>query len=501
MRLPRAFAHPAWWGALGLLLLNDHVFKGAGVLPGALTGKLSDLAGMIVAPPLFALALGAHRRAARLVAAAAVGIGFGAINLVPEAARALEHALGALHLPARVWVDPTDLWALALLPIGHALSRPEAIRTTRALAVPGWLQHGGVLLAAFACMATTGIGEDSTSGGGSSGDGPQIENATGSALSVVLASTEGAGGCSLYRDDRIALLTANAFVAPREIALPDEARAPLSTSAANVRCGAASIALPDGANAVVFWRDLEPLESFAPDDDERRLARRVVISGESGDFDLEIGADLSTFEIGAEAPPETTCPESEIAHSLEFTALAESQGFFEVAELRTASDGCLEVDWFALRADTSPDTQRLCIPDWAFPFEVGEPLSLLQEIDPLGARTLRITRRQGDEVETQLVIWNDASELEGSRVHALEPVDCVGTLSACGAYVRPLELELRGRDAPASPGEDVTISGSNPKQTRLLVGPARDVAWSAPGCEAGEARPGPSANVLELRDY
>ena len=36
----RGLTHPAWWVCLALLLLNDHVLKGAGLLPGVVTGKL-----------------------------------------------------------------------------------------------------------------------------------------------------------------------------------------------------------------------------------------------------------------------------------------------------------------------------------------------------------------------------------------------------------------------------------------------------------------------------
>src|SRR5690606_12557634 len=39
----RPLRHPRFWAALALLVVNDHALKGAGVLPGALTGKLSDV--------------------------------------------------------------------------------------------------------------------------------------------------------------------------------------------------------------------------------------------------------------------------------------------------------------------------------------------------------------------------------------------------------------------------------------------------------------------------
>ena len=33
-----ALRHPLWWSALAILLLNDHLLKGAGLVPGWLTG-------------------------------------------------------------------------------------------------------------------------------------------------------------------------------------------------------------------------------------------------------------------------------------------------------------------------------------------------------------------------------------------------------------------------------------------------------------------------------
>lgn len=45
--LHRFAARPSWWLALGLLVVNDHLLKYA--TPSALTGKLSDFAGLYVA--------------------------------------------------------------------------------------------------------------------------------------------------------------------------------------------------------------------------------------------------------------------------------------------------------------------------------------------------------------------------------------------------------------------------------------------------------------------
>src|SRR5574341_981347 len=74
--------HPVTVLAIGVMAVNDHVLKA--VAPGLVTGKLSDVAGLVVAPPLLAglLAVVAPpvlRRAGERVAAVAMavtGLGF-----------------------------------------------------------------------------------------------------------------------------------------------------------------------------------------------------------------------------------------------------------------------------------------------------------------------------------------------------------------------------------------------------------------------------------------
>ncbi|MDO3701188.1 hypothetical protein Q3W71_05775 [Micromonospora sp. C28SCA-DRY-2] len=66
--------HPTTVAALVLLVVNDHLLKPA--FPGLLTGKLSDVAGLVLAPPLVAvlLTLLAPRLPARTAAVAGLGL-------------------------------------------------------------------------------------------------------------------------------------------------------------------------------------------------------------------------------------------------------------------------------------------------------------------------------------------------------------------------------------------------------------------------------------------
>lgn len=126
----RSLLHPAWVVAVAVLALNDHVFKGAGWLPGLVTGKLSDFAGLFAAPFLLAALLRVRSDRGLFAVHAAVGVGFSAIKVSVAASGAFTMALAMVGLTWRNWVDPTDLVALpALLASWHLLRRRAAAAT------------------------------------------------------------------------------------------------------------------------------------------------------------------------------------------------------------------------------------------------------------------------------------------------------------------------------------------------------------------------------------
>src|ERR687898_3548159 len=107
----RALAHPGSVLALVLLVLNDHVLKQA--WPGWVTGKLSDVAGLVVAPLLLA-ALLAVARARRPVAIAVVvtGLGFTFCKTSDIGAAATSSVWSVFGTPTMIRADVTDLLAL-----------------------------------------------------------------------------------------------------------------------------------------------------------------------------------------------------------------------------------------------------------------------------------------------------------------------------------------------------------------------------------------------------
>lgn len=120
-----AFAHPLFALALVVLVLNDHVLKGAGILPPIVTGKLSDVAGLLVAPAVLAWICRARTWRGWVAAHVAVGVGFTALELAPALVSGVESASAWVGLPMRMWPDPTDLLALPALAVSLVVLRTE----------------------------------------------------------------------------------------------------------------------------------------------------------------------------------------------------------------------------------------------------------------------------------------------------------------------------------------------------------------------------------------
>lgn len=148
-RPERVLVQPVWLIALALLIFNDHLFKGSGILPGAVTGKLSDFVGLIVAPALLATLLRATSARALIAVHVAIGAVFAAINVSPAAAGAMERLMALGPFPWHITVDPWDLIALPTLFYSYRLCRTAAARPT-AVARPlsGFLLSIGLVASA-----------------------------------------------------------------------------------------------------------------------------------------------------------------------------------------------------------------------------------------------------------------------------------------------------------------------------------------------------------------
>lgn len=128
-------AHPVTLLGTGLLLANDHLLKT--LWPGPVTGKLSDVAGLVVLPPVLALLvsvlaprLGATTDAT--VATAVGGTAFALVKATPTGAYVASAGWSLLTGPSVILADPTDLLTLPALGVAwYAFTRVRARPATR----------------------------------------------------------------------------------------------------------------------------------------------------------------------------------------------------------------------------------------------------------------------------------------------------------------------------------------------------------------------------------
>jgi hypothetical protein len=136
----RALTTPAVLAAIALLIVNDHILKGSGMMPGVVTGKLSDLAGMVFFPLLLAAGLELARvRVSVGACAIATGVVFAAIKLIGPAGDAYRFGLGALQWPLRALGAIVGGHAVPGIAPVHLTADPTDLLVLPALLIPVWI--------------------------------------------------------------------------------------------------------------------------------------------------------------------------------------------------------------------------------------------------------------------------------------------------------------------------------------------------------------------------
>ncbi|WP_437531399.1 hypothetical protein WME79_02440 [Sorangium sp. So ce726] len=476
LRSTRTLLHPLWLGALALLVLNDHVLKGSGLLPGWLTGKLSDVAGLLVAPAVLASLLRVTSRRGFLGAHVAIGVGFSAIKLVPEAARAVEALMALTPLPWRITVDPTDLIALPVLLVsyrvlGEAMGRPEPARP---------VAHRLALMAgSLACVATSK--EQPITCGDSEGCGPLPQDPQQLASLVIGNATEAEQlirvrrlresvrvDCDVLLDDPTSALSRDLF-ANAETWLIEPGRAlPLG----NAGCDAYLIDADGLPLTLLAWSAAEfPEQELVTSTETPRTDRMITLQ--------RAGARLELVEHPAifPAPPVETpspagaCGASAAGSGLDWTVPVSRAGV--LTGVTSSPDGC-----HAFMLDRG-ETFFLCAPAEAIPFSEGDVLHVSAvAID--GGRypellqdQLAFARGLHIESETHAVLalrgnvlarWSMVGRQPAAHFTAdLSPLAACGAFhDACGSLVEPLEASLLGDGVSGvvslRPGESAALA-------------------------------------------
>lgn len=485
----RPLRHPVFLAALAVLLINDHVLKGAGLVPAWITGKLSDLAGMIVAPVLLVALLGLRDRHAKAIALAAAALVFSVLEISMSAAAAWDGALSALGIASRSVADPTDLVGLAMLPIAWWLVRERREDSTGGRHA---LERASLVLAVFACAATSNprppVAVWRT--------GAWIHNRTPAAIDVRLRWPDASLSCDALRDADLGLAIApDVFgegitfeLEPGETVPiePAHARAALSTDGAaraleRNPCDVVRISI-DGIEDRIVSFEMPPIASVPTAigaETENPPGGIGVIASDAG-LTLAIPSEIyrSSILLERAAIPPSSCLEARgegIAHS-DLGALGETE--WTVRSRTLLGDGCTEL---VLGAESAAETMPLffCVPGDFIPFEPGD--TLRAGSGPGG----RLDRLDG----TSMVLITDAPSVSAyGLVLGLAEVDvsCAERVS-CDATIAPARLRRGGGGEEIAIEVPFEIHAERGRRGRGLLARAEHVIVAPSGCEEGRA--------------
>jgi hypothetical protein len=379
----RALLTPIWIAALVVLIVNDHLLKGSGLLPHVVTGKLSDFAGLIVAPVLLASVLQVRDRSRLLACHVAVGIVFAGIQLWVPFADRWSVLMGLVGHPWTITSDPTDLIALPMLAVAWVLLLPAMQRPMLAgLRQTAIASLGTVGL--WATVATSDDGGDGnwddwgeTEGGFESVDGRVvIHNANDHDMAIYVRPlrTEVRIDCSAIAKDPARMLPEHAFGDAVHWVLP--ARTNLAVDEiGGVGCGAAWVGGEGIPSQLLFWNEFEyPLQTF-PGQYEALVD--MPASGAAVIFDGSGPAIWQGGEGFRFTPPQTlpelpaSC-ESSGSGRIEVDAALPLAYPVELLGREYGPDGCFELELLELFDQAATRIAYLCIPEAALPFAVGE---------------------------------------------------------------------------------------------------------------------------------
>ncbi len=526
-----ALRHPLFLAALAVLVVNDHVLKGAGILPGIVTGKLSDLAGLLVAPVLVAAVIGARSVRGRAAAFAAVAVPFAAIKLSAAAANALVAAAAVVGLRFRIWQDPTDLLAfVALYPAWRlASSAGNAQTVVRPSRAAYWAERAAFAGAAAACLATS-------QGPNGYFTNAYLVNYTGHEVDVRVRWVDAKLDCStvmangpsrmlapkvfnlgitfrLAKGATVPLNRQDAFAASGQGdsgfggsggfddpgpggggSGGDSGTAPVEGTGGS--CEVVVIEAEGMAPTIVYWDDLASVSvpvSVSPGDQSwsnPALVNGRVLLTLGG---LQTPGLVKQAELSSNITPSACAAAPQVAYQWSVPDDATKTSVF-LHEVTTKDDGCtkLSIGFEPTdNADPQPDmVAYVCVPAGEFPFTSGANVVITPDISSIHFADIQSSKA--------LTILRGQTEYDGSGVSIVTRTGaCDGDRMSCGAYVAEgvLSVLAGGTKTDLLPGEEVSGKGFH-----VRVGRVEYVIVGRDECEAGYDVPHVSADFLVIHE-
>lgn len=491
-----ALLHPLWIAALFVLVVNDHLLKGAGMLPPIVTGKLSDFAGMLVAPLLLAAIAGVRSQRGWVLAHLAVGAVFGAIQLSHGAAELWAALMGGLGFPWVITSDPTDLVALPALWLSLRVY-PRAIGSARALArrsVEFALAGVGLVSSA----ATSSPNEPIDTFLPPFTADVYLHNDTESELVVRVRrlAPETEIDCDVVAADPAHLLSDVVFGPIESWTMPPDSNlAVIVPGSENRKCHAAAIDGDAVFAFVVFWRDGQPAPTSVAGEglDDTGAPGWVSITGDpAGALAIDSGLPIVFRRKGGVAEPGGRCAAQDDGVRVAWDAESLPVGVHTIVGLERGIDGCVELALADAADQPAVDRTFLCMPELELPFVVGEDVAIESVQVPAG-EYVRLRAMDGATPavparEFVLARGYTLPPLWGVDAALIESFDCELSVDGCGTVARAAHLTLAGGDGEAvelEVGDDPVVLTAAEVEVEVALAHAQHRYVVADSCAEG----------------
>lgn len=521
----RALLTPTWVGALALLVANDHWLKGSGLLPGVLTGKLSDFAGMLVAPTLLATLLGVRSRGALLACHVAVAAVFTGIQLSTGFAAQWSALMGVFGHPWTITCDPTDLLALPFLLLSWKLLVPQMDPELPAL-VP--VQRTAVaalsVFGLWSTVATSAIDEPFDPNAGWYEDvygNLFINNANDFeiALHIRPLRDDVMIDCHQVATDPGRLLDEDAFGEAMHWVLP--ARTNVAIELTQGGCDAVWVAGEGIAPTILFadspdsyWPQWFPGQSF--DTSELGTSGLGIVFDAEGQSTWE-GNTLLRFSPRTDTleQPES-CEPASTELRFDWPLMLPTRDVLVLA-VEAGVDGCFELELQDVAMSPSPNGEPsqpepvdapyafyLCAPAAAVPFAADEFLRFAQYQGAAGEQELSVVLLDEATLTPQvndagLLIrqvhylrgssdWNSLSASVGRTLVPVDRVGCSWQIESdgCATVERTVDIGVTGGQSYLEPGKASAFGDEASGMVHTAVlGYARQLAVVDLGCADG----------------
>ncbi len=522
-----ALLHPVWLGSLAVLALNDHVLKGAEILPSAVTGKLSDVAGLLVAPLLLAALLGVARWRSWVACHIAVGLVFAGIQVSAVAASGWSTLMGWVGVPWIITSDVTDLLTLPMLAASLWGFLPAMQRSAASNARKG-AQMGAASVGLLCCVATSRQTEpqpdpdccwDTSDEEDSDGEWDEDElppfradvylhNATSRDLVVRIRPlrSDVALDCDAVAESPGSLLRSSLFAPATSWTLPANSNVAVQEHAPGLsNCYVAWVEADALPPTLLMWFDGDPNQAQVPAFGTRSLDGEVGIM-DTGSEGLRLSGrdDLVHAYQPVEPVAQGQCATQPDAQRVGWSTPV-PWGGARITAIEPGVDGCLAID---LAQDTEQDTTwYLCVPPSSFPFEVGAQVDLrlgsTEGGTPGAADVIEMVATEGPEPGLPMLTVGAGQELPlvpGLELAALPSYDCdLSSEPVCGTVERPMTVVASGLDVEAVElmvGDGPRHSDGDGRTLELTVLHAQERFVVDPACALGPSARGTDLEVV-----